>query len=464
MAAIPQIKLTLPIQEGLLFDDPNDIEFMRKEVTPGLDPNIVYLAESIAKDHFYHMSSTLPEVVTAQITCSVEHGVVFNSCSDERLKNCFFENTRKAFAIPAEGKSMLSGTPVHLIEPTAQMKAAAPEGSFFVDAIALHLKANGLTGATTFNLELRPYYVVGTGKGLTTGNLRHPHLLQGILEKNFRPDAKVCIVGPGLLEYQDKSIPPSCPQFAEIFSLLPMAEYTILDNDTHAIDVLAGQFSKGYTFYDPVMFRAYTMPGSPECTQDRTFLSLFDRMKHTLGERALTPKAKEILANIGTVKPLMLHLQNKEQVKVQEFDINSSSFSEGKKFDVMVATMSICNAIQEEVLRNPLANHFEKLVKFLDALEDQGSLFMDTNVIDMLCSPGGLGLEGGKKYLEERLGRSLTFEIIPVSSFVKKVEGSRGTISLLSSHLLQGAEKQVMSVDTSSIIVITKGTKEALVE
>ena len=267
----------------------------------------------------------------------------------------------------------------------------------------------------------------------------------------------VCFVGAGLLEYEDESVLPTCPQFIELFSLIPNGRYVLLDNNAHALKLMRDQFSRRFASYDPIMLRACSFEGSPGFVADARYQALFQQMKDNLARVTIAPmNADEMLAGFGKLEPLLLRFQE-GQVEVRDFDINSTNFGEGEQFNIIVATMSIFNASHEDFRDNPHKNHFGKLTKFLLALKENGSLFMDMHMMEVLRTWAGPEMFGlGIRYLEMLVGNELLIEEIPVSDFQEKSVGTRSTLSSLSTNMLAGVSRNIITIDTSAIVVITR--------
>lgn len=218
-------------------------------------------------------------------------------------------------------------------------------------------------------------------------------------------------------------------------------------------------FSRRMASYDSLSLRGYTIEDiggkkNPFYVADDGYQAAFTEMKNNLAAKAIAPRnAREMLDGVGEVKPLTLVL-NPGQVEVREFDILTSDFHDGEQFDIMVATMSIVNALARDLDKTPAANHFEALAKFLLALNEKGALYIDSKV--MMAIKEKVGQEGfalGIRYLETLLGNELRVEEVSLPSFA----GGRGTIMNNSSHKPLGLEHRFdMKVTTSDIMILTR--------
>ena len=215
----------------------------------------------------------------------------------------------------------------------------------------------------------------GPGFGLTTAQMRYPHLLNHLSERfKEKGPSNICIMGPGLLE--EEGARPVCPQAAELFSLFPEAKFLLVDKDDHLLETLKKQYQIQQTaVYDPTMLRLYAA-NSPTNTQraPEKYQPLMSRMKKAMGGQARNRDAKKMMLGIGPAQPLLLKLDSKK-IELRRFDFLADQFKEGEKFDSIVATMSLSYAY-EEVIDKP-APFFALLGNCLSALKEGGVLYMD---------------------------------------------------------------------------------------
>ncbi len=464
-AAFPRIRLSIFAGEEIQAKEPAIIPIAQQNVSEGINMEVVQAAKLLARNHAFHLGREFIKPVHARITFSVEHGVTFDCCSDPRLQVIYFKSGQHASAIPKS----LADARVCQVEPTQEMleqaRSQTTEEVVFVDRVALALQKEGITHPQTIELEIIPFIPAIQGKGLTTSSLRFPHLLLDLFKRQkqgeLAADSSVCIVGPGLMEYQDPSVLPTCPQFAELLAMMPSGKFTLLDIDNRSLGLLAQQSASNFTTYDPMTYRVFTTKGLPDYVESPEYQRLFKIMKKTFSMLASAPNsAEEMLDGKGMLQTLVLRVQS-EQLELREFDITKSSFKPGEQFDVIVATMSIINAYQQEMDEKPHANHFGKLTKFLQALKVGGTLYLDTMMMHRLLRVAGPeGLELGMKYLETMIGNQLQITKIPFSGFKEGATGGFSTITGLSMHLPKGINKRVFSTTSSDLWAITRTNLE----
>ena len=469
--SIPQVPrcsfLMMAFDPGKV-SEPENTPVMERSIPSEVHPFQARLLEDIAKDYIFHCiqerKDALP-TLTARLSFSIERGIEFENCSHSDFEEMITIHFQQAIPFARDEARKLGE--IHRIQPTEQMLCQLPDSLNpvdleFIDAMAVSLVKQGATQPLTVDLEVRTFFPANKGQGLTTGNLRFPHLLLAMRERLLRGDhstvPNVCIVGPGLFEYDEK-ITPTCPQFVEMFSLFPEGRFTLLDNDPHSLKSMDEMFSRRIASYDSVMLRAYATENFGEATNsyyvaEDDYQATFSAMKDNLATRAIAPRnAREMLDGVGKILPLTL-LLDQGQVEVCAFDILSSDFHGGEQFDIIVATMSIVNAFAKDLEAAPFANHFELLAKFLLALNENGAFYIDTKIIMAIKERwGSEGFALGIRYLETLLGNELHIEEVVTPSFT----GGRGTILNLSAHKPLGLEHRPdMKVTTSDIMILTR--------
>jgi len=462
-ASIPKIRLSIVSGELGKVSDPNSVSIVRTEAEKGINEVVISLVHSIAKDYVFQLGEEFRNQAQARINFSVERGVVFEACSDPRLEECYSQH---AILLP---KTEVKG-PVWLIEPTPDMLEEPLPNSradeVLVDVASMILQKQGLEAPQSVELEIVPFIPLTKGKGLTTSNLRYPHLLLDLLnrlEKGLLPaDSSVCIVGPGLIDYEDSNVFPTCPQFAELLGMIPKGKFTLLDIDKDSLTRLSKQIANNFTAYDLMGFRTYTFrKGVGEFVESPEYQKLFRVMGKHFAQLALAPSnAEEIIQGNAPIQPLVLRVQQ-NQLALRVFDITKSFFKQTDQFDVMVATMSIVNAFQDEMTEKPHLNHFGKLIKFLEALKVGGTLYIDAVMIQHLFSVGGQeGFDLGIKYLESVIGNRLQLEEIPYSSFKEGASGMVNTITAASMNFPKGIDRNVYLTTTSDLFAITRTSEK----
>lgn len=464
--AFPKIRFSIISGEMGRVNEPDHVRIVNREVQEGIGKAVVMLAESIAKDHVYHLGEEFRGAALARITFSVERGIVFESCTDPRLQECYFRNSQHVIPMP---KSMAPSS-VHQIDSTPELLDHVPpnlsKDVVFVDATAVLLHEQGLDKPQTVELEIVPFIPLTKGRGLTTSSLRFPHLLLDLLKRleqgQLAPDSSVCIIGPGLMEYEDPNILPACPQFAELLAMIPGGKFTLLDINKPSLQLLSRQYARNFTAYDPMAFRSYTLEsGVGEFVESSEYQKLFEVMRGNFAQLAVAPNnATEMLKGIGPLQPLFLRVDS-NQLALRVFDITKSSFKKEDQFDVMVATMSIVNAYQDEMSENPHMNYFGKLTKFLEALKVGGTLYLDSVMIQYLLDVAGReGFDLGIQYLEAMIGNRLQLEKISFEGFKEGATGALNTITALSMYPPKGIDRQAYSTTTSDLWAITRTNEQ----
>lgn len=297
----------------------------------------------------------------------------------------------------------------------------------FLDPVTWNFWQVGIKSPLELKVDVNVIEAQSEGGGLTTSNLRFPHLLYGIVahlkHKVFSKDLKVCLVGPGLKKGERFC---ECPQLVELKSIMPEARYLILENDKEALSLMDRAFNKARLIaYNPMMLRARTtqIKNNPGLAAEPVF-TILENLKPFLSKQVIMPKhAFEMLQGIGPLQDLMIKLDPSKH-ELREFDILSTPFLEADKgqFDVVVATMSISIAI-DNLKRSPL-EIIKKLSKFVELLKTDGILFVDTMLWEILRST--IGEDLSVEYLELLIGSRLKSEILPLSLVDPKIVSLRG--------------------------------------
>lgn len=431
--------------------NPSNLPPLEKILTPcvsKVSQCILTKLESLATNYVFALRKEFKDDAAARVLFSPREGMSIVSCSDERIKTIYSrEYNIQAMSVHyARTHGLLD---LKRVEPTPENKtqAEAKLGTseiIFVDSDALELHQNGVNEAVIVDLQIVRYVLNPKAMdGLTTCALRYPHLLK-FLDKNLQLKESMCLVGPGLIQEEDS--PPMCPQMVELMTLFPQLRRVVaLDNNLQVLTAIEKQFAKTkLAIYDPTMLRHYTRKG-----ESNSYQALFQKIIQKLTECVRLPKnALDILQ--GTVPAQSLLIPIKAQVEVKEFDIIHSQFDQAEEFDVIIATQSIWRAIANL----PKQNHIENLSilgKFLRALKENGSLYMDCYYFNFLKSTlGEEGLSLSIKYLESIVGNALKVENIPISDFYPQACGDYVN---LPRYTLKSDE---WTTPTSSIIVFTR--------
>jgi len=453
-------------------DDSAKLMIASKTLTPAntnVPPFILNTLEAIASDFVFEIGQQVEVTAYARLTFSVKHGLVFNSYSDERIKKVYMETISSSTAAVTEKDVIPCGfESVKRLTPTAENLAEATskclnEKLVFFDLLALNLAQKGIKTPVEIILEVKGRRVVNTCGGLTTATIRFPHMLMD-LSKRFAnnresSEMQICIVGPGLR--QDEGNAPTCPQFVEINSLFPLANYLLLDNNKDALKQLKHMFQEfQYAAYDPLTLLGHkdkTKQSAPESYQD-----LFQSMSDNLAKMAINPENEscsehtaEMLSGKGTPHQFCIKV-NPDKIQIREFEIIDSQFKEEDKaqFDVIVATMSILLAFFSKKPTDALT-FFQSFKKFLETLKETGSLYMDAVFMNLMHQHYRWeGVNLGIQYLENCLGNKLKIEDIPLSDFMGFSKGITGVIKTQS--IYNSKIDGPANISTANVTVITR--------
>ena len=435
-------------------DDPQDIAIQIETLVPpdaNVPPVIISFLKYITRDYVYELGNEFKKNAHARLTFSKERGITFDSYSDVKIKQVFEKNINNLWS------QIIQSTPQKLSDDEANKQVL----------LRAQLRAGGMDRPIKIDLNINYHIPKTQGAGLTTSFLRFPHLLKD-LSTRFKhgkqsDQTKICVVGPGLFE-EEGSL-PSCPQLVEIYSIFPKAQFLLLDNDKRVLKVMKEQFHHfQFMSYDPctLISRSTKHESNPFYALE-AYQGLFQEMKETLSEKAIAPKdAKKMLQNIWDNQPLMLRAET-DKIQLRDFDIISSSVKDDEKktFDVIIATLSITLAATNQIGINPAFNCFSLLGKFLAALKENGSLYIDSvfikEVLEKLYGKEGFAL--GIQYLEIVLGNRLSIEEIPLSDFLPEVQGNSGIVMSFSKKGVVD-EKGIPTITTHSINVVTRTSEK----
>lgn len=454
---------TTPVQYTIQFmplkplDDKHEsLGITNKTLAPSnlnVPRNILELIDGLAFDYMTAYGQYIKDSAKARITLSLDKGITFDSCSDPRMEAAFKKGIT-AVGIP---KSETSQGQLHFIKrvkPDKKMLEEAQtncpgEEVIFFDPWAFSLLSAQANSPIQIDLELTKRLFGGKGKGCTTGPLRFPHLLKD-LSSQIKPNAKICIVGPGLLE--EENAMPSCPQFVEIYSLFPQADFLLLDNDPNALSVLRNQFHKcKFAAYDPTMLKSYTEKDRSDFRPNKSYQKIFASLKNAFAKSAILPKsAANMLMSDVPAERLVVKV-NPEKIEVREFDINTSSLAKNEQFDVIISTMTIGNVIHDKIKETPECDRLSYLQKFLDNLKDHGSLYIDTHLVTSYFG----SLEELIKSLELRMECPLKGREIPLSDFNPAQLSLVGTLDSMTISSLK-KYKMDKNITSTSLMVITR--------
>lgn len=445
-------------------DNSEDLEVSKKSLTPldaKVSPFVLSLLESIARDYVFSEREHLKGEIKARLSMSLKNGIQFNSCSDPKIVEICKEP--QGNAVTKEDAEKYGLTHLKRAEPTAEMIKDANrhfQGRevIFIDPWAYQLFQNEVNDPLQIDLEVPKVFRIDLAAGQTTSPLRFPHLLKDLNMRYKRgredPNLKICIAGPGLNEH--KGFLPTSPQFVEIFSLFPNAQFLLLDNDKHAIEVLKQQFN---TFkiasYDPCMLRLRTTDSSSYLSK-KEYQKVFSIMKENLASRAKKPpNAGDMLAGKGPFTSLVVNIAD-NKIEVRDFDINTAQFKDEDKFDVIVATLSIINALNHQLETSKFCNPYPVLKKFINSLRERGSLYIDVKLFESFIAPHRDLII---KCLEGSIGNRLRIEEIPLSDF-QPTAGISGTITSIRIPILDNNLKGPTDISTHDLIAIIRTSEK----
>lgn len=469
-------------------DHPNKIPFSQKQLQTNdvnVHPQIIALLESFARDYIFDYGNKLQREMKATLTFSVKEGVVVHPDSNEEFVQ-FLKDKYKYFAT-----TILENSPEYREIAPSKIKTISAsvedekklhdeypgENFLFCDSFAYVLWSNQLFDPITIDLDLIPRKPFGGAAGLTTAHLRYPHMLLDLVTRyalaRTSEEAKICIIGPGLLQQKKTSascpqIYPSCPQFVELLSLFPNAHFSLLEKDQEAIKTLNMHFQIcKFASYDPLTFRVFSdsfHSGNRLRSPDH-YQPLLKEMRDGLSALVLKPVPKvasQMLEGYGDIMPLLVKVDPKK-VHIQEFDILSSPM-EQRVFDIIVATFSVSNAFEIERKQNRELNPFPQFLSILHSLKEEGSLYMDkpgwNGILKRCAAILNLNIEECIQQIEGQLGNKLKLTDVPLSDYL---QGHVGDISSIPNVLIgsAGMDKGIGDVGTASIMVITRTSEKS---
>lgn len=409
----------------------------------------------------------------ARLCFSLEQGITISSCNDPRFRGVFEKNSTLSVILTPEKAKALNIPLLKAKEVPPEKRQAAIDhyhnpNIHIIDLDAFELWGAGLKEAMQLDLRIEGHFLLNLGDGPTTGYLRFPHLLKEISTRfvHKSDQVKIGIVGPGLLEPNTSVC--SCPQLVELLSLFHSnAEFLIWDNNKKLLSEVTQQVANSKLLYDPYMLNIYSRKEEENSRcGSKEYQTLFQEIKENLVKKAADPKhVKAMLEGKVKTEPFVLKADPKK-IKLREFDVNSSKMEEEEKktFDLIVATMSLYLDLVKEFEKNPRYNYFSILGKFLAALKENGSLYVDTPLIEDLFKKT-YGLEGfntGIQCLEHMLGNRLAFQEVPLSDFLPHFQGRLGTITNLSVGEAEVSKitNKSRHATTSSITIITRTSEK----
>ena len=423
---------------------------------------ILKFIENLADDYITAVGEQFNEAVTGRISFSLGRGIVVEKSSDERIKKIIEGANQQSAVVTVETAKEMGCQSIkrrELEEKDRKKMVDELKGEPFIafDASAMALFENGVKKSLQIDFEIEKRTVLGAN-ALTTGSMRYPHLYQD-LHTRFNDRRKlettsVCIAGPGLKEEQGNA--PFVPQFVELFTLFPNAQFLLLDKDKRSLKAMSDQFNKcSFASYDPAMLCWRILEKRPK------FQQVFSDMKDCLAKTAMAPKnATEMLDGVGPLKRVVVKVDPKK-IEVRPFDFVDSQFKE-EKFDVIVATVSIFHTLHDAVVRkDPNFNPLAFLTKFLLPLKENGSLYVETMMTELLFHK--MSSEQSEKLIQEIeaiLGNRIRIEKVPIQNFIPEARGDHALISSTTCQEIRD-DKPTYTFSTHSLTVITRTAEKA---
>jgi hypothetical protein len=290
--------------------------------------------------------------------------------------------------------------------------------------------------------------------GLVTGSMRFPHLLLDLskrFEKERANDAfRICIIGPGLRK--EAGYMPTSPQLVEVYTLFPNANYSVLEYNQTALNIVQQQLRTFQSLaYDPVALR-YSLHLYPK---ESSQFKVCQSIKALFIEKALDKETTANAFNINKRAEQILVKVKSGKMNLQVFDVNTSHFSE--KHDIVIATLVLQNSRPSDYKTNAEYDHFEIMVRLFEGVKESGTLYVDPHAIQTFYDI--YGHETKDKildYLMYRLGWVLTFDLVNLSAF--DLQRMDSNTNRLLSPTLKGSDH---SVTTGSLYAVTRQTRTA---
>lgn len=463
-SVLPKLKLSflVPDEEVYPFSEPGQIPIISSSLESS-DSAINQVAAEmiigIARDFAFLLKRDLKHTISMQIKLFQEEGIVIN---DPRYAALFNDNVKgMGVAVPTAlveevGLAHLKKSEVDKDEiKRGELQIGEP--CIIVNPFAFLMWQNGIKEPIELNMEISGFHAKGKGGGLTTAAFRFPHMYLDMVsrfEGRRRNELKVCIVGPGLQKPDGKL--GFCSQFVELKALFPKAHFLLLDNDTEALAYLEKQF-KGVkaAAYDPLTLRMLTFDQlkTNVLLAPEKFQPMLAEMKNELAACAKFPSnAKEMLQGFGEIKQMMLEV-NPDYIELREFDINTSEFKGDEKFDVMVATMSICLALSEGDPQD-----FKKIMlKYVERLNKEGSLYIDSGLMHQILIPA-LGCDNPEEVaalLSEEAGVKFSLDRVGLETYLPETAGDIGSLPNPDLFSARNDDRGIVSITTHSVFVLT---------
>jgi hypothetical protein len=248
---------------------------------------------------------------------------------------------------------------------------------------------------TTIDLKIALLRPEVKAMGLATGYLRYPHMLADMRIRfafdRFKEDAQVCIIGPGLMEYDSPKpgdLPPpekmECPQFVEVLSLFRKASFTLLDIDPKSLAAYQKSFTEEkIACYDPLTLRVLS---SQKCDGDinpmaapESYESVLSLVKDGLTALAEKPaKVRLMMDGFEKAEHILLKI-NPEKIHIKNHDILVTQMTvPDLGYDVIIGTHSIGNALQLMLEADITFDVTRSFTEILSAIRPGGVLYLDS--------------------------------------------------------------------------------------
>jgi len=461
---IPVFHISFCIPQGkeFPFEDPSEIPLIESNVSPTdfkLHSIVSTILISLAKDISFHHGKAFPEGLRCRVILSQHSGVEVDDQYIGGLLKTAFEGVGCPVPVAVARDSGMMGLKQAAVSEQVRKVAIAQLQSevLFFDPVSTMLFKGGQRGPFVVDMRISQFSPANKGGGLTTAAFRFPHMYAEMLDRfeyrRINEDLEVCIVGPGL-QSKAKSL-AYCPQLAELMAIFPRGRFTLLDNDTKALEVMKGQIERMKVIaYDPLVFRTLIMD-IPEnyCKAPDTMQPGLKLMADYWTTKAKAPKnVGEMLKGTCEASMLLLNVDS-GQVGVREFDINTPTFASEEQYDVMVATMSILLAFGGGKV------DIKKIFpSYLNALKENGSLYMDAQLMQAVLLPAYDCVTPEK--LAEKLSKELdgNFSVrrVGLESYQKENTCDIGLLPRFDLVSVSSDQKGTPTITTSTIYVLTK--------
>lgn len=414
----------------------DDVELTQQDIEPKNatpSPALVKYVTLVAREYvFANREDPLFKQLShikGRVSFDTRTGLTLRDFNDKRIEEFFLSQRKEGVNIPMEearAKNLLD---------FCRFKSPKVKKSICVDALTWKFWNEGVK-IEEFDFRIILTKATSVGGGLTTGNMRFPHLLLAICNFLYQAgrvesmDLQVCIIGPGFNPGERLS---ECPQLVELRAIMPDAHYLLLDNDKTALESMNKALKQvGLLSYDPAMLRSRTLvlrdQPNPWKAPEPLF-SILDALKLVLKDQVVSPKnALPMLKGEGKIEEMVVKV-DPAKIDLREFDILASEFTDKEKgkFDVIVATMSLSLVVNLKTEKRTALDDFKLVAKFIAPLRTNGVLYIDSHLGELFDrSYGQEGVQLGHQYLEAVTGFKLNVVLYPLSKVEPTIKSLTG--------------------------------------